>query len=104
MPEAQPLDQGPFSIRQDRGWRATGFTTPLAGALRNYGCGLVGYAWEEDGPALAVRERRRSLPEEIERLASLEFVDLLSIRCDGRDVQAEPGLLCDESPDFRHGV
>jgi hypothetical protein len=53
----------------------------------------VGYTWEENGPALAVREGKQSLEAAIEALANLSFVDVLYIRCDWRDVQARPGRL-----------
>ena len=47
------LNQGPFDIDQDQGWRTVLFTTPSERPLRNPGLGLVGYAWEESGPSLA---------------------------------------------------
>ena len=57
------LDQGPFDIEQDEGWRTALFTTPSEKPLRNPGIGLVGYTWEENGPALAVRDGKRKLAE-----------------------------------------
>jgi len=87
------LDQGPFDIEQDEGWRTALFTTPSEKPLRNPGIGLVGYTWEENGPALAVRDGKRKLADEIEQLASLPFVDVLYIRCDWRNVQSRPGRL-----------
>jgi hypothetical protein len=87
------LDQGPFGIEQDEGWYTIATTTASAARLRNPGLGLVGYTWEENGPALAVREGRASLEQAVEALASLPFVDVLYIRCDWRDVQSAPGRL-----------
>src|SRR6185503_16845718 len=90
---ADRLDQGPFGIEQDEGWYTVATTTPSAAPLRNYGTGLVGYTWEENGPALAVRRGEARLEEAIEALARLPFVEVLYIRCDWRDVQARPGRL-----------
>jgi hypothetical protein len=87
------LPQGPFDIEQDQGWQTLLFTTPSEKPLRNYGLGLVGYAWEENGPALAVRGGRETLEQAIENLARLPFVDVLYIRCDWRNVQSRPGRL-----------
>lgn len=93
FPVRERLDQGPFDIEQDEGWRTALFTTPLEKPLRNPGLGLVGYTWEENGPGLAVRSGKRKLEDEIEQLASLPFVDVLYIRCDWRNVQSRPGRL-----------
>ncbi|HJU10222.1 MAG TPA: hypothetical protein VJ728_05065 [Candidatus Binataceae bacterium] len=87
------LDQGPFDIEQDEGWRTALFTSPSEKPLRNPGLGLVGYTWEENGPSLAVRAGKRTLADQIEQLASLPFVDVLYIRCDWRNVQSRPGRL-----------
>ncbi len=87
------LNQGPFDIEQDEGWRTALFTTPSEKAIRNPGLGLVGYTWEENGPSLAVRTGKRSLEDQIEQTASLPFVDVLYIRCDWRNVQSRPGRL-----------
>ena len=59
--------------------------------VRNPGLGLVGYTWEENGPALAAREGRETLEQSVAALAALPFVDVLYIRCDWRDVQSRPG-------------
>jgi hypothetical protein len=87
------LDQGPFGIAQDDGWYTIATTTPAAGLVRNFGLGLMGYTWEENGPALAVREGRATLDEAVEGIARLPFVDVLYLRCDWRDVQSRPGRL-----------
>jgi hypothetical protein len=87
------LNQGPFGIEQDEGWYTIETTTPSETLVRNFGLGLVGYTWEENGPALAVREGRERLESAIEALAGLPFVDVLYIRCDWRDVQTRPGRL-----------
>ena len=87
------LDQGPFGIEQDEGWFTIATTTASGTRVRNPGLGLVGYAWEENGPALAARAGRETLEEAVEKLASLPFVDVLYIRCDWRDVQSRPGRL-----------
>ncbi|HEY3380907.1 MAG TPA: hypothetical protein VGK32_04020 [Vicinamibacterales bacterium] len=87
------LDQGPFRIDQDEGWFTIETTTPSLDRVRNFGMGLVGYTWEENGPALAVRSGAAPLDREIEKLAALPFVDVLYIRCDWRDVQSRPGRL-----------
>ncbi len=90
---ADRLDQGPFGIEQDEGWYTVATTTASAAPVRNFGLGLVGYTWEENGPALAVRRGEARLDDAIERLARLPFVDVLYIRCDWRDVQNRPGRL-----------
>ena len=87
------LDQGPFDIDQDEGWRTLTTTTPSSAHIRNCGLGLVGYTWEENGPSVAARKGLETLPEAIEKLASLPFVDVLYIRCDWRNVQSTPGRL-----------
>ncbi len=105
------LDQGPFDIDQDAGWRTLTTTTPSSAYIRNYGLGLVGYTWEENGPAIAVRQGTQNLEDAVEKLASLPFVDVLYIRCDWRNVQSKPGSL-DLHPVFgltldaakRHGL
>jgi hypothetical protein len=90
---ADRLDQGPFTIDQDEGWYTIEATTPADGPVRNFGCGLIGYTWEENGPALAVRRGETTLAQAVEALAALPFVDVLYIRCDWRDVQSQPGRL-----------
>ncbi len=90
---AERLDQGPFGIEQDEGWYTIATTTPSDGRVTNPGLGLVGYTWEENGPALAAREGRETLEQSVEALAALPFVDVLYIRCDWRDVQSRPGRL-----------
>ncbi len=87
------LDQGPFGIEQDEGWYTIATTTPDPGRVRNPGLGLVGYAWEENGPSLAARAGEETLEQAVEQLAALPFVDVLYIRCDWRDVQSRPGRL-----------
>lgn len=87
------LNQGPFGIDQDQGWRTLAGTTALEGPVPNFGLGLVGYTWEEGGPSLAARQGRETLEQHVERMASLPFVDVLYIRCDWRDVQKQPGRL-----------
>ena len=93
------LDQGPFPITQDEGWMTLAVTTPTKEHIRNFGLGLVGYTWEENGPALRVRNGKQSLADAVERMASLPFVDVLYIRCDWRNVQSQPGKL-DLNPVF----
>lgn len=90
---ADRLDQGPFDIDQDLGWRTVLFTTPSEKPLRNPGLGLVGYVWEENGPSLAARAGRESLEQHVEKISSLPFVDVLYIRCDWRNVQSRAGRL-----------
>ncbi len=105
------LNQGPFGIEQDDGWFTIASTTASAQPLRNFGTGLVGYAWEESGPSIAAREGRETLEQHVEKLSSLPFVDVLYIRCDWRNVQSAPGRL-DLHPVFglaldaarRHGL
>ncbi len=95
MPAEPPdrLDQGPFPVTQDTGERTLAVTTPSKAHIRNFGLGLVGYTWEENGPALSVRNRTQTLEQAVEQMASLSFVDLLYIRCDWRDVQSRAGKL-----------
>ncbi|HLA40953.1 MAG TPA: hypothetical protein VJ417_13210, partial [Candidatus Glassbacteria bacterium] len=90
---ANRLNQGPFGIEQDEGWRNIANTTPSSQRIRNFGLGLVGYTWEEGGPSLAARRGEESLETHVEKLAGLPFVDVLYIRCDWRDVQSTPGRL-----------
>src|SRR5258706_1757543 len=87
------LNQGPFDIDQDEGWYTIEATTPSRDRVRNFGLGLVGYTWEENGPALAVRSGKQKLGDAIEAMAGLPFVDVLYIRCDWRDVQSRPRRL-----------
>jgi hypothetical protein len=87
------LNQGPFDIDQDDGWATIATTLPAEGAIRNPGLGLVGYTWEESGPAVDVRSGKETLERAVEKLAALPFVDILYIRCDWRDVQSAPGRL-----------
>ena len=49
------LNQGPFGIEQDQGWFTIFATQPSRDHIRNFGGGLVGYTWEENGPALGVQ-------------------------------------------------
>ena len=90
---ADRLNQGPFGIDQDEGWFTVETTTASDAPVRNFGLGLVGYTWEENGPALAVRAGKQRLEDAVESLAGLPFVDVLYIRCDWRDVQNRPGRL-----------
>ena len=99
-PVADRLDQGPFGIEQDEGWYTVATTTASSAPVRNFGLGLVGYTWEENGPALAVRRGQARLEDAVERLAALPLVDVLYIRCDWRDVQSRPGRL-DLAPVWR---
>ena len=93
FPVRDRLNQGPFDIDQDQGWQTVLFTTPSEKPLRNPGIGLVGYTWEENGPSMAVRQKRQALEDEVEKMASLPFVDVLYIRCDWRNVQKQAGKL-----------
>ena len=90
---ANRLDQGPFGIDQDQGWFTIFATQPSRDHIRNFGAGLVGYTWEENGPALGAQCGRETLEQSVEKMASLPFVDVLYIRCDWRDVQKGPGRL-----------
>jgi len=91
------LDQGPFGVTQDQGWFTIFTTQPSRDHIRNFGTGFVGYAWEENGPALPVQCGKETLEQAVEKMASLPFTDVLYIRCDWRDVQTSPGKL-DLSP------
>ena len=93
------LDQGPFGIDQDEGWFTIFATQPSRDHIRNFGAGLVGYTWEENGPALGVQCGRETLEQSVEKMASLPFVDvsvhpLRLARCADRARQVElvPGL------------
>src|SRR5258706_15548485 len=90
---ADRLDQGPFGIDQDEGWYTVATATPSSAPIRNFGPGLVGYTWEENGPARAVRRGEARLEAAVEALSRLPFVDVLYMRCDWRDVQSRPGRL-----------
>jgi hypothetical protein len=87
------LNQGPFGIDQGGGDSTIAYTTFSDQPVKNYGLGLVGYAWEENGPSLGARNGTETLEQHVEKLASLPFVDILYIRCDWRDVQVHPGKL-----------
>ncbi|HMI50700.1 MAG TPA: hypothetical protein VK525_04260 [Candidatus Saccharimonadales bacterium] len=87
------LDQGPFGIEQDEGWRTILYTSPSEEPVGNPGLGLVGYIWEENGPSIAARQGRETIEQHVENMASLPFVDVLYIRCDWKHVQSEPGRL-----------
>ena len=87
------LNQGPFPVEQDDGWRTLATTTSSPKPVRNFGVGLCGYTWEEGGPSLAARAGTQTLEKHVDRMASLPFVDVLYIRCDWRDVQSRPGKL-----------
>jgi hypothetical protein len=84
------LDQGPFAVSGDR---TVTYTTVSDDPVRNYGLGMVGYTWEENGPALAVRAGKETIEQGVDKLASLPFMDILYIRCDWRDIQTAPGKL-----------
>ena len=84
------LNQGPFGAG---GERTIDYTTPSEEPVRNYGLGLVGYTWEEGGPALAARAGKETLEQSVEKLAALPFMDVLYIRCYWRDVQKASGRL-----------
>ena len=92
-PVTNRLDQGPFGISQDEGWYTIFTTMPSRKHIRNYGTGLVGYTWEENGPALTVQCSKETLEQAVEKMAALPYVDVLYIRCDWRDVQSSPGKL-----------
>jgi len=91
------LNQGPFPVEQDEGWRTLATTTQSTRPVRNFGTGLCGYTWEEAGASLAVRAGTQTLENHVEQMTSLPFVDVLYIRCEWRDVQSRPGKL-DLSP------
>src|SRR6185369_12666219 len=59
-PVRERLNQGPFDVDQDQGWRTVLFTTASELPVRNPGLGLVGYAWEEGGPSLAASGSRNA--------------------------------------------
>jgi hypothetical protein len=89
-PARDRLNQGPFGVEQDDGWHTLTTTVPARGQVRNFGMGLIGYPWEENG---APPVPGASLEETVSRLASLPFCDKLYIRIDWRDVQKRPGRL-----------
>jgi hypothetical protein len=92
-PVSNRLDQGPFGITQDEGWFTIFTTMPSRKHIRNFGTGMVGYTWEENGPALTVQCGKETLEQAVEKMAALPYVDVLYIRCDWRDVQSSPGKL-----------
>ena len=92
-PSFESARPGAFGIDQDQGWFTIFATQPSRDHIRNFGGGLVGYTWEENGPALRVQCGRETLEQSVEKMASLPFVDVLYIRCDWRDVQSGPGKL-----------
>jgi hypothetical protein len=87
------LNQGPFGVEQDEGWQVIASSTPSSKHIKNFGAGLVPYAWEEGGPTRLVRTGKMTLEKGVEELAALPFADVLYIRCDWRDVQSQPGRL-----------
>ncbi len=84
------LNQGPFGVEQDEGWHTLMLTTPARAQVRNFGMGLVGYAWEERG---APPVPGATLEQTVDDLARLPFCDKLYIRCDWKEVQTRPGRL-----------
>src|ERR1035441_2627093 len=91
------LNQGPFPVEQDDGWRTLSTTTQSSKPVRNFGAGLCGYTWEEGGASLAVRAGRQTLENHVEQMASLPFVDVLYLPCHSRCGVNRPGKL-DLSP------
>jgi hypothetical protein len=87
------LNQGPFGVGQDEGWQVIASTTASNAHVKNFGTGLVPYAWEEGGPTRSVRAGKETLEKAVEKLGALPFADVLYIRCDWRDVQSEAGKL-----------
>ena len=87
------LNQGPFGVGQDEGWQVIASTTASNAHVKNFGTGLVPYAWEEGGPTRSVRAGKETLERAVEKLGALPFADVLYIRCDWRDVQSEAGKL-----------
>src|ERR1044071_9684684 len=73
------LNQGPFGIEQDQGWFTIFATQPSREHIRNFGGGLVGYTWEENGPALGVQCGMQTLEQAVEKMASLPFIDAIYI-------------------------
>jgi hypothetical protein len=90
---ANRLNQGPFGVSQDDGWFTIYVTHASRQHIRNFGTGLVGYTWEENGPALTVQCGKDTLEQSVEKMASLPFVDVLYIRCDWRDIHKGWGKL-----------
>src|SRR5260221_573088 len=88
---ADRLDQGPFGIEQDEGWYTVATTTPSSAPIRNFGTGLVGYTWEENGPALAVRRGEARLEAAVGALAPLPFVQVVYIPWRWLEEQPRPG-------------
>jgi len=89
----EQLEQGPYPIDSDDGWRMLRTTSPSDRYVRNPGMGLIGYTWEENGPSLPVREGAESIERFVDKICSSPYVDALYIRCDWRDVQRVPGKL-----------
>ena len=94
---ADRLNQGPFPVEQDQGWRTLATTTPSARPVRNFGLGsaaIPGRRVDLHWPPAPAGRRWRTTSRAWLRFP---FVDLLYIRCDWRDVQTKPGKL-DLSP------
>ena len=96
------LNQGPFPVEQDQGWRTLSTTTPSAKPVRNFGLGLCGYTWEESGPSLAARAGRQTLENHVEAhgFASVRGRAVHPLRLAGRPNQtrqarSEPGVEVD---------
>ena len=96
---ANRLDQGPFGIDQDQGWFTIFATQPSRDHIRNIGAGLIGYTWEENGPALGVQCGRETLEQSVEKMASLSIcgrvvhpVRLARCADRARQVGSVPGL------------
>ena len=64
-PVRNRLNQGPFGIEQDEGWLTIATTTPSDQHVKNFGLGLVGYAWEENGPSVAARQGKETLEQHV---------------------------------------
>lgn len=55
------LNQGPFGIEQDEGWRNIGITSASDKHIKNFGLGLTAYTLEENGPSVSEREGKDTL-------------------------------------------
>ena len=86
-----PSRPGPVRHRPGRGLVHDRDHHRVAGPVRNFGLGLVGYTWEENGPALAVRAGPATLEDAVEAMAACPSRTSSTSAATGATCRAGPG-------------